>query len=124
VNMSAYDFSDLEPEDLIDELYDELEPNGDLQKVSALIEAGCDIHQGFPLLVAATTGNLEIVKLLINAGVDVNKFDPDDDETALFRAMFSGHQNVVEYLEPLTEQSLRESAKERLKFNPPHPPTS
>jgi ankyrin repeat protein len=121
--MSAYDFSDLEPEDLIDELYDELEPDGDLQKISALIEAGCDIHQGLPLLVAATVGNLEIVKLLVNAGVDVNKFDPDDDETALFRAMFNGHQDVVEYLASLTDQSLQEIAKERLKFNPPRPPT-
>jgi ankyrin repeat protein len=122
--MSVYNFDELEPEDLIDELYEEFEPDGDLDKISALIEAGCDIRQGLPLLPAVTSGNLEIVKLLVASGVDVNKFDPDDEETALFRAMFNGHQHIVEYLEPLTDNALRASAKEKLRLNPPCPPTN
>lgn len=119
--MTTYNFDDLEPEELIDELYEELEPNGNLEKIAALIEAGCDIHQGIPLLPAVTSGNLEIVKLLVEAGINVNKFDTDDEETALFRAMFCGHQHIVEYLEPLTDPYLQEAAREKLRFNPPHP---
>jgi ankyrin repeat protein len=120
--MTTYNFEDLEPEELIDELYEEFEPDGSLEKIAALIEAGCDIHQGLPLLPAVTSGNLEIVKLLVESGVDVNKFYADDEETALFRAMFNGHQHIVEYLEPLTEPTLRAAAREKLRFNPPHNP--
>jgi ankyrin repeat protein len=120
--MTTYNFDDLEPEDLIDELYDELEPDGDLDKIAALINIGCNIHQGMPLLPAVTSGNLAIVKLLVESGVNVNKFDVDDEETALFRALFNGHQHIVEYLEPLTDPDLRLAAREKLRFNPPHPP--
>jgi ankyrin repeat protein len=120
--MSTYNFDDLEPEDLVDELYEELEPDGDLAKIAALINAGCDIHQGIPLIPAVMSGNLHIVKLLVESGVNVDKYD-DDEETALFIAMFNGRQHIVEYLEPLTAPELRAAATERLKFNPPHPPT-
>jgi ankyrin repeat protein len=120
--MSTYNFDDLEADDLRDELYEELVPGGNLRKITALISAGCDIHYGYPLLVAVTAGDLDIVKLLVESGVDVNKFDPEDEETALFRAMFNGHQHIVEYLEPITEPHLRDLAKEKLKLNSPRPP--
>jgi ankyrin repeat protein len=121
--MATYYFEDLTPEELIDEMYDEFEIDGNIEKIAALIESGCDIHQGLPLLPAVTSGNLEIVKLLVNSGVDVNKFDSDDGETPLFRAMFTGHQHIVEYLEPLTKPEFQVAAKEKLRFNPPcNPP--
>jgi ankyrin repeat protein len=120
--MSTYNFDDLEPEDLIDELYEELEPDGNLEKIAALINAGCDIHQGIPLIPAVMSGNLNIVKLLVELGVNVDKYDDDDQETALFIAMFNGRQHIVEYLEPLTAPELRAAAAERLRLNPPHPP--
>jgi ankyrin repeat protein len=119
--MSIYNFDDLEPEDLVDELYEELEPDGNLEKIAALINAGCDIHQGMPLIPAVMSGNLSIVKLLVESGIDVNKSN-DDEETALFIAMFNSRQHIVEYLEPLTTPELRAAAAERLRFNPPHPP--
>jgi ankyrin repeat protein len=120
--MSMYNFDDLEPEDLIDELYEELEPDGNLEKIAALIDAGCDIHQGMPLIPAVMSGNLDIVKLLVESGVNVDKSN-DDEETALFIAMFNSRQHIVEYLEPLTAPELREAAAARLRFNLPHPPT-
>jgi ankyrin repeat protein len=112
--MSTYNFDDLEADDLRDELYEELVLGGDLRKITALISAGCDIHHGYPLLVAASVGDLDIVKLLVESGVDVNKFDPDDEETALYRAMSNAHPHIVEYLEPITSPHLRDLAREML----------
>ncbi len=66
-------------------MYEELEPDGNLERITALIEAGYDIHQGMPLLPAVSSGNLAIVKLLVESGVNVNKIYWDDEETALFR---------------------------------------
>ena len=49
------------------------------------------------LLDAATYGNLERVRLLVEQGADPN-MSVENDFTALFCASFEGHLEVVQYL--------------------------
>ncbi|MEM7595496.1 MAG: ankyrin repeat domain-containing protein [Cyanobacteria bacterium P01_A01_bin.83] len=74
---------------LFNELWDAIEEEEeDLEKVSELIKRGCDVNgrdgaafdDGVTfLMVAAASGNLEIVKLLIESGADVNAWSRDSD---------------------------------------------
>jgi ankyrin repeat protein len=57
---------------------------------------GCDRT---PLIIASYYGWLEIVKILVNAGADVNYLA--EGEGALFCAASQGHVDVYEYLLPL-----------------------
>jgi ankyrin repeat protein len=48
-------------------------------------------------MCAAALGNLEIVKLLVEAGSALNMKD-DDDQTALDKATSNQHDDIVAYL--------------------------
>ena len=50
-----------------------------------------------PVLLAAGLGRLEVLKILIDAGFNVNKTD-DSGGTALMAAMQMGHLDIAEYL--------------------------
>jgi hypothetical protein len=63
--MTVEDFSNLSSDELVDKLFDELEPDGDIETIRNLIEAGCDLNTEMPLLAAVNTGNLEMVRLLV-----------------------------------------------------------
>jgi len=52
-------------------------------------------------MAAATNGHIEIVKILIEAGVAVN-FVGENGETALDQANFYGHEEVSNYLLQIT----------------------
>jgi ankyrin repeat protein len=49
------------------------------------------------LLTAASHGNQDIVKLLINSGADINALD-GNRETSLHKASYKGHKTVIEIL--------------------------
>jgi ankyrin repeat protein len=55
-----------------------------------------------PLMHAAAEGHLEVVKVLINHGADRSLKDVDGDNAADFAAQ-SGHMQVAEYLDSLTD---------------------
>ncbi|CAG9466323.1 unnamed protein product [Pedinophyceae sp. YPF-701] len=57
----------------------------------------CGTSPHMPIHGAAETGNLEIVRYLVENGADVNALD-NDDETALHEAAEDGHLEVVKYL--------------------------
>jgi ankyrin repeat protein len=66
-----------------------------------------------PLILASYYGRLEIVKMLVNAGADVNYIA--EGEGALFCAASRGHLEVYEYLLPLvSNQEEIEFAKEEI----------
>ncbi|KAK2164054.1 hypothetical protein LSH36_69g01014 [Paralvinella palmiformis] len=51
-----------------------------------------------PLMFAAMTGHLDIVKLLVEKGCDINKQDPISGWTALMQATYHGKNAVAKYL--------------------------
>jgi ankyrin repeat protein len=86
----------------------------------ALIEVGADLNWesewGRPLEVAARNGNINLVKLLVEAGVDVNAIcDEPPYIGSLGIAANCGHQEVFDYLFPLvSNQEEREYAQKEL----------
>ena len=51
-----------------------------------------------PLYTASLNGNLEIVKLLVQAGADVDERDGKNSSTPLHAACKGGHKEVAVYL--------------------------
>jgi len=78
--------------------------DGDLVQVQSLLTAGANPNRQFfrlgrPLNAAAQKGNLEIVRLLIAAGAEVDTPEaPDDGHTPLSEASYNGHLEVVRLL--------------------------
>jgi ankyrin repeat protein len=106
--------------ELLDALYDEPESKEVINKIRELIAAGeCDLNEEMPLLVAVNTGALEVVKLLVEAGADVNQVNPENFETALFRARYLDFQDIAEYLEPLTNLDNRDIVESMMLQNQP-----
>lgn len=94
----------------------------DFEITRTLIEAGADVNSKTesyitPLMVAATRGNLYLVELLVNSGANVNATDDINGNgvTALVKAADNGHQEVFDYLFPLTSsKEQREYAQKQL----------
>lgn len=85
--------------DLIDAII-----SNDAQKVRELLEKGIDPNQTddwamvTPLHYAAFNDRLEIAKLLIAAGAEVNARDRIDNETPLDVAKTQGHKEMIKLL--------------------------
>jgi ankyrin repeat protein len=92
-----------------------------IQILQMLMDAGaspnCETEWGTPLIAAARTGDLEIVKFLIKAGADPSKWvDMDGYASPLFAAAYEGHEHIFEYLLPsVTDESEIRYAKESLQ---------
>jgi ankyrin repeat protein len=92
--------------------------NGDAKMVKKIIGEGIDVNARFeegitPLMHAAYVGNMEIVKILVNNGADVDLFD-SQLETALSCASHGDHEEIVNYLAPLTSIEIREMVEQQL----------
>ena len=71
--------------------------------VKLLKDNGADLDTKFldyypPIAIAAGTGNLEIVKALVENGADVNYYPNDINYTAIFHAIDQHNYEVAEYL--------------------------
>jgi uncharacterized protein len=87
--------------------------------VKVLLEGGADANYPLtsndnytPLFSAACNGDIDIVKLLVEAGANVNCLW--NSNYALEGAAECGHEEVYNYLYPLTNPELRKGIKERL----------
>jgi ankyrin repeat protein len=83
----------------------------DISAVQQMIVEGTDINIQFedditPLIAATSDGNFEIVKLLVQAGADVDVLD-GDFESPLLIAYEKGFNEIAHYLEPLTSLEVR-----------------
>ncbi len=69
---------------------------GDLGKVKLLLEAGVDVQsqEDYPLFIAASKGHPEIVKVLLDNGADVDV----DDNAPLYVAATKGYVETVKVL--------------------------
>jgi len=73
-----------------------------------------------PLLQAAEIGNLEIVKLLVNAGADINQYGWNDERyTAEFCARFTGHEAVAAWLRNMMPKEMLAEQPTRRKTSHP-----
>jgi ankyrin repeat protein len=95
----------------IDELFEAIEDTQDKNRVREIVEASYNINvqveEGCtPLIAAVLTGNLEMVKLLVELGADVNLID-GYFESPLYYANYNGFQSIVEYLKPMTNAKIR-----------------
>jgi ankyrin repeat protein len=73
---------------------------GKVEVIQELIAAGGDVNQGFdrlPLHVASEDGHLEVVRLLLDAGADIEGYE-EDYWTALMAAAEAGHLQIVQLL--------------------------
>ncbi|WP_173425793.1 ankyrin repeat domain-containing protein [Brachyspira hyodysenteriae] len=71
--------------------------------VKLLKDNGADLDTKFadddpPIAIAASVGNLEIVKALVENGADVNYYPNDMNYTAIYHAIDQGCYEVAEYL--------------------------
>ncbi len=90
----------------------------DSESLAVLIELGIDINARLEdgetiLMQAAQKGKLDIVKMLINAGADPNIVSRKSN-FALLAAGYARHQDVFEYLIPVTSQKLQAIAADEL----------
>lgn len=96
--------------------------SGDISAVKALLARGADPNHRYrllqtdfqpyetPIIAAAENGHLDVVKLLVESGADLETRNTHTSETALFKAVKNRHRKVIEYLlekgaDPMTEES-------------------
>lgn len=95
---------------------------GHLEVVKTLLAVGAksylseeydkkDVHSA--LILAAQEGHFEIVKALVEAGA-VNVNENTEHGSAIWMAAVSGHEEMFNYLAPLSELELRQQAEEIL----------
>lgn len=96
--------------------------DGDLNEVKALIKKGADVNSELiwneesgetPLMVASTYGLIDIVRVLLENGADVDTITWYGDSTALNYAAANGHTGVVSLLieHGATDPSLVDAVK-------------
>lgn len=84
-----------------DGLYCEAAMDGDAQKVRVYLERGGDIQQASKvhlLVIVAGRGHLDVLRVLLDAGADVNMRQPTTDLTALMAASWHGHLAIAKLL--------------------------
>jgi len=92
----------MENKQLVNEMFDAIE-DGDVEKVMILLNSDVDnLNMMTPfgtwLHIAASGGQLEIVKKLIDLGADINKRGGTFDGGAINSAASEGHIEIVKYL--------------------------
>lgn len=82
---------------------------GNVAEAQRLIEAGADVNERAPILsdfndgqiplhIAARDGHTGIVRLLLDAGSDVNAVDPVFVSVPLHKATYNGHAEIARML--------------------------
>ena len=82
------------------------------EDINAIDNGGC---AWTPLMFAVDLPSMEMVKVLVEAGADVNYRASDPEEFALSIAAYGGDREIFNYLEPLTSPELQEIARAILK---------
>mgnify|MGYP000320667081 CR=1 FL=1 len=100
-----YDTEAVLEQEYADELYEILQNQSDINQKD----------DSYTILIhLAWTGRLDLVKLAVDAGADVNIITTNDNSFALYEAARNGRQEVYDYLAPLTSPELVEIATKAL----------
>lgn len=82
--------------------YTEALRDGDIKQVQKFLSEGVKIDEKFytweALQIAANSNQLDVVKLLVEKGANVNYAHPITQLTALHLAAFKGNKEMVKYL--------------------------
>ncbi len=82
--------------------YTEALRDGNVKVVKKFLETDADVNDKFfgwsALQIAATKGQLAVVKLLVDKGADLNYQHPISKNTAFHMAAFGSYADVVKYL--------------------------
>lgn len=82
--------------------YTEALRDGDVKLVKKYLETDAGVNDKFfgwsALQIAATKGQLAVVKLLVDKGADINYQHPISKNTAFHMAAFGNYTEVVKYL--------------------------
>ncbi|HEX5539810.1 MAG TPA: ankyrin repeat domain-containing protein [Methylophilaceae bacterium] len=85
-----------------EERYTEALRDGNVQMVKQFLDDGIPVDQKFytweALQIAANKNQMEVVKLLVDRGADVNYLHPITKMSALDFAAFSNNKKMVDYL--------------------------
>lgn len=91
--------------------------HGDAITMKLLLDAGADPKIGRPLISAVSQGNLGAVRMLVQAGTNINAIY-DDSFTALGFAEQYEETEIIEYLHSLGALGSREALKKRKAERP------
>jgi len=77
--------------------------NGNLEMVKILLDSGINVNsrverQRTPLIVAAINNQVEVAKLLLERGADINQVDGENEESVLHWAAFKASSDVAKLL--------------------------
>ncbi|MGB0560201.1 MAG: ankyrin repeat domain-containing protein [Spirulinaceae cyanobacterium] len=106
----------LNPNSISDEvsLLGLISESGDIETVRFMLQQGADVNLPTdnpdvttPLMDAVRGGSLSIVELLVKEGADINEIR-DGGNSALLIAIDAGHQDIFDYLAPLTNQDIKD----------------
>lgn len=98
-------------------IFEEIQ-NNDIDSIQEMIENGVNVNLRFeddvtPLIVAARQGNFELVRMLVEAGADVNALDADF-ESALLAAKINGFDEIERYLLPVTSEEVKAIVEQQM----------
>ncbi len=87
----------------VNEEFIEAVKDTNIEKVKILLKSkvnlnATDSREMTPLLIASVDNNLELVKLLVEAGADVNRKQKETGKTALMYSSANGHVEILRYL--------------------------
>ena len=88
-----------------------------LEIMKLLVKHGADPNAGRPLLGGIISGELAVVRLLVESGSDIHQIY-DNEFTALGFAEQQGHAEIAEYLRGLGALTSREALKKRKAEQP------
>jgi ankyrin repeat protein len=99
-------------------IFEKIQDN-DVDSIQAMLANGIDVNLRFednvtPLIAAAGQGNLEIVRMLVEAGADVNALDAEF-ESALLAAKIRGFDEIERYLFPITNDEIRAIVEQQME---------
>lgn len=90
--------------------------SGSIDMVRLLLDRGADVNKACPLLYASLKGNLKIVELLLERGADPNRFRIGTVPSPLLAAAEAGHLDTVKMLVAHgSELGIRDSENSPLK---------